>query len=133
MEIFDNICLLVVGMVVGVVKVVLDWICELLKKVGCKFDYRKLLLIVSYVEVIFYCLEVEWEVVCLLILKVVWMVDNKLFNLKEVFIVKVKVGWVVNEIILKCVELVGVFGYVEDELLEKWVWDLKIFDIFEGI
>lgn len=132
MEIFDNICLLVVCFVLGVVKVLLEWICELFNEV-IEYDYGKLVDNVSVVEVELYCMEVEWEVVYWLVMKVVWMVDNKQFNLVEVLIFKVKVGCVGNYVIFKCVELVGFIGYIEDELLEKWVWDLKIFDIFEGI
>lgn len=54
-------------MVVGVVKVVLDCIKVLLKD-SILLDYSKLIYNSSVVEVEFYCMEVDWEVVCLLIL-----------------------------------------------------------------
>ena len=50
METFDNTRPLVAGMAVGVAKAALDRTRELLKKAGCKFDYRKPLLTVSHAE-----------------------------------------------------------------------------------
>lgn len=131
METFDNTRPLVAGMAVGVAKAALDRTRELLKKAGCKFDYRKPLLTVSHAEATLYRLEAE-EAARLLTLKAAWMADNKLPNSKEASIAKAKAGRVANEITLKCVELVGALGYAEDELLEKWARDSKILDIFEG-
>ena len=37
-----------------------------------------------------------------------------------------------KDLALRCVELCGVTGYGERELLEKWARDAKILDIFEG-
>ncbi|VFS83514.1 putative acyl-CoA dehydrogenase [Pseudomonas aeruginosa] len=119
-------------MAVGVAKAALDRTRELLKKAGCKFDYRKPLLTVSHAEATLYRLEAEWEAARLLTLKAAWMADNKLPNSKEASIAKAKAGRVANEITLKCVELAGALGYAEDELLEKWARDSKILDIFEG-
>lgn len=132
METFDNTRPLVAGMAVGVAKAALDRTRELLKKAGCKFDYRKPLLSVSHAEATLYRLEAEWEAARLLTLKAAWMADNKLPNSKEASIAKAKAGRVANEITLKCVELAGALGYAEDELLEKWARDSKILDIFEG-
>ncbi|HBO0209376.1 acyl-CoA dehydrogenase family protein [Pseudomonas aeruginosa] len=132
METFDNTRPLVAGMAVGVAKAALDRTRELLKKAGCKFDYRKPLLTVSHAEATLYRLEAEWEAARLLTLKAAWMADNKLPNSKEASIAKAKAGRVANEITLKCVELAGALGYAEDELLEKWARDSKILDIFEG-
>ncbi len=129
-ETFDNTRPLVAGMAVGVAKAALDRTRELLKKAGCKFDYRKPLLTVSHAEATLYRLEAEWEAARLLTLKAAWMADNKLPNSKEASIAKAKAGRVANEITLKCVELAGALGYAEDELLEKWARDSKILDIF---
>lgn len=107
METFDNTRPLVAGMAVGVAKAALDRTRELLKKAGCKFDYRKPLLTVSHAEATLYRLEAEWEAARLLTLKAAWMADNKLPNSKEASIAKAKAGRVANEITLKCVELAG--------------------------
>ena len=132
METFDNTRPLVAGMAVGVAKAALDRTRELLKKAGCKFDYRKPLLTVSHAEATLYRLEAEWEAARLLTLKAAWMADNKLPNSKEASIAKAKAGRVANEITLKCVELAGALGYAEDELLEKWARDSELLDIIEG-
>lgn len=96
METFDNTRPLVAGMAVGVAKAALDRTRELLKKAGCKFDYRKPLLTVSHAEATLYRLEAEWEAARLLTLKAAWMADNKLPNSKEASIAKAKAGRVAN-------------------------------------
>lgn len=45
---------------------------------------------------------------------------------------KAKAGRVGNAITLRCVELCGVAGYNETQLVEKFARDSKILDIFEG-
>jgi len=132
METFDNTRPLVAAMAVGVAKASLDRARELLKKAGCRFDYRKPLLSVTHAEATLYRLEAEWEAARLLTLKAAWMADNRMPNSKEASIAKAKAGRVANEVTLKCVELAGALGYGEDELLEKWARDSKILDIFEG-
>ncbi|WP_374439340.1 acyl-CoA dehydrogenase family protein [Pseudomonas panipatensis] len=132
METFDNTRPLVAAMAVGVAKASLQRTRELLKSAGCRCDYREPPLTASHAEATLYRLEAEWEAARLLTLKAAWMADNRLPNSKEASIAKAKAGRVANEITLKCVELAGVLGYGEDELLEKWARDSKILDIFEG-
>ncbi|KRW57775.1 acyl-CoA dehydrogenase family protein [Pseudomonas sp. TTU2014-080ASC] len=131
METFDNTRPLVAGMAIGVAKAALDRTRQLLKK-HCAMDYKKPLLSVSHAEATLYRLEAEWEAARLLTMKAAWMADNKMPNSKEASMAKAKAGRVANEVTLKCVELAGVMGYSEDELLEKWARDSKILDIFEG-
>jgi acyl-CoA dehydrogenase len=60
------------------------------------------------------------------------MADNRMPNSLQASMAKAKAARVANEITLRCVDLVGVRGYDESELLEKWARDSKILDIFEG-
>ena len=46
--------------------------------------------------------------------------------------VKAKASLVVTQITQKCVEILGPLGYSRKYLLEKWLRDAKINDIFEG-
>jgi acyl-CoA dehydrogenase len=60
------------------------------------------------------------------------MLDNKERNSLEASMAKAKAGLAVTQITQKCVELMGPLGYSRQLLLEKWMRDAKINDIFEG-
>jgi acyl-CoA dehydrogenase len=60
------------------------------------------------------------------------MADNSKPNSLQASMAKAKAGRTCVEVTLGCVELCGVVGYTEHELLEKWARDSKILDIFEG-
>ncbi|HIQ12454.1 MAG TPA: acyl-CoA dehydrogenase, partial [Caldilineales bacterium] len=53
-------------------------------------------------------------------------------NSLEASMAKTKAGKVVTSITQKCVELLGPLGYSREYLVEKWMRDAKINDIFEG-
>ncbi len=53
-------------------------------------------------------------------------------NSLEASMAKVKSGQVVTRITQKCVELLGPLGYSRELLVEKWMRDAKINDIYEG-
>jgi acyl-CoA dehydrogenase len=131
MQTFDNTRPLVAAMALGVARASLDRTRELLKD-HLSLNYSKPMLTASHAEATLNRLEAEWEAAKLLTLKAAWMADNKIPNSKEASMAKAKAGRVGNELTLKCVELCGAAGYLEDELLEKWARDSKILDIFEG-
>jgi len=131
MQTFDNTRPLVAAMALGVARASLDRTRELLKD-HLSPNYSKPMLTASHAEATLNRLEAEWEAAKLLTLKAAWMADNKIPNSKEASMAKAKAGRVGNELTLKCVELCGAAGYLEDELLEKWARDSKILDIFEG-
>ena len=68
----------------------------------------------------------------LMILKAVWMADNRKPNALESSMSKVKAGDVVTRVTQKAVEIMGPLGYSREFLLEKWFRDAKITDIYEG-
>jgi acyl-CoA dehydrogenase len=68
----------------------------------------------------------------LLVLKSVWMADNRIPNSKEASMAKLRAGDVVTKITQRAVELMGPLGYSREYLLEKWFRDAKITDIYEG-
>jgi acyl-CoA dehydrogenase len=67
-----------------------------------------------------------------LVIKAVWMADNRMPNSMEASMSKVRSGDVVTRITQKAVEIMGPLGYSRDHLLEKWFRDAKITDIYEG-
>jgi acyl-CoA dehydrogenase len=68
----------------------------------------------------------------LLVLKSVWMADNRIPNSKEASMAKLRAGDVVTRITQRAVEIMGPLGYSRETLLEKWFRDAKISDIYEG-
>jgi acyl-CoA dehydrogenase len=68
----------------------------------------------------------------LLVLKAVWMMDERKPNNLEASMSKVRAGDIVVRMTQRAVELLGPLGYSRQELLEKWFRDAKINDLYEG-
>jgi len=77
-------------------------------------------------------MEIMLRSAWLLVLKAAWMADEGKPNTLEASMAKVRAGEVVTRITQRAVELLGPLGYSKDLLLEKWMRDAKINDIFEG-
>src|SRR5436309_12582781 len=77
-------------------------------------------------------MEAQLEVARLLTWRAAWMMDNGMRNNLEASMAKAKAGLVVTQITQKAVEILGPLGYSRQLLLEKWMRDAKINDIFEG-
>jgi acyl-CoA dehydrogenase len=60
------------------------------------------------------------------------MLDNGKRNNLEASMSKAKAGLVVTWVTQKAVEILGPLGYSRSTLLEKWMRDAKISDIYEG-
>ena len=60
------------------------------------------------------------------------MIDRRERNSLEASMAKAKAGLAVTQLCQKAVELMGPLGYSREYLLEKWMRDCKINDIFEG-
>jgi len=77
-------------------------------------------------------MEVQLKAACLLTWRAAWMLDTGKRNNLEASMAKAKAGLVVTQITQKAVEILGPLGYSRKLLLEKWMRDAKINDIFEG-
>ncbi|WP_027019669.1 acyl-CoA dehydrogenase family protein [Corynebacterium sputi] len=132
MATFDNTRPLVAGMAIGVSRASLEELRRILEEAGETIDYDVPVYSQSAAVAEYLRLESDWEAAYLLALRATWMADNKKPNTLEASISKAKAGRVGVEITLKAVELAGVYGYSERNLLEKWSRDSKILDIFEG-
>ena len=77
-------------------------------------------------------METQLKAAWLLTLRAVWMADVKIHNPAEASMCKAKAGEAVTWVTQKAVELMGPLGYSRQLLLEKWMRDAKINDIFEG-
>ena len=132
MQTFDNTRPMVAGMSVGIARAALERTRELLGKQGIEVTYRGSIWTRSAIEAELVRMEAELDAAKLLTWRAAWMADNKQPNSMEASMAKAKAGRVGNAITLRCVELCGVVGYSENELLEKWARDAKILDLFEG-
>ena len=132
MQTFDNTRPLVAGMAVGLTKACLDRTRELLSKANVTIDYQKPARLQHAAAAELLRMEADYEAARLLTLQAAWMADNRQPNSLQASMAKAKAGRTCVDVALKCVELCGVAGYSEDELLEKWARDAKILDIFEG-
>jgi len=77
-------------------------------------------------------MEIMLKSAWLMVIKAVWMADNKIPNALESSMCKVKAGDVTTKITQKAVEILGPLGYSREFLVEKWFRDAKITDIYEG-
>lgn len=132
MATFDATRPLVAATGVGVARAALDLVKELLAKQGIQVRYGLPRQKMTNVEREIIDMEVMLRSAWLLVIKAVWMADNKKPNPLEASMCKLRAGDVVNKITQKSVELMGPLGYTRDLLLEKWFRDAKITDIYEG-
>jgi acyl-CoA dehydrogenase len=132
MATFDATRPLVAASGIGVARAALEFVKEKLAEQGVQIRYglprQKLTCIERDVIEMDIMLRSAW----LMIIKAVWMADNKKPNALESSMSKVRSGDVVTRITQKAVEIMGPLGYSREFLLEKWFRDAKITDIYEG-
>jgi acyl-CoA dehydrogenase len=132
MATFDSTRPSVAASALGIARASLELVKELLALSGVEVRYdrpRHLLpaLVRDVVD-----MEAQLRAAWLLTLKAGWLMDRKLPNTVESSMCKVKAGDVVTKITQKGVEIMGPLGYSRRLLLEKWMRDAKINDLFEG-
>ena len=132
MATFDATRPLVAAAGLGVARAALEFLKEKLAESGVQIRYglprQKLTNVEREVIDCDVMLKSGW----LMVLKAVWMADNKKSNALESSMSKVKAGDVGTKITQKAVEILGPLGYSREFLLEKWFRDAKITDIYEG-
>jgi acyl-CoA dehydrogenase len=132
MATFDATRPLVAASGLGVARAALEFLKEKLAENGIQIRYglprQKLTSIERDVIDMDIMLKSAW----LMVIKAVWMADNKKSNALEASMSKVKAGDVCTKITQKVVEILGPLGYSREFLAEKWFRDAKITDIYEG-
>lgn len=132
MQTFDNTRPLVAAMAIGVARAALEECRKHLETAGITISYDSPANNQTAAAAEFLRMEADWEAARLLTLQAAWMADNSQPNSLQASMAKAKAGRMVVDVTSKCVELCGTVGYGETELMEKWVRDAKILDIFEG-
>jgi acyl-CoA dehydrogenase len=132
METFDATRPLIAAQGVGLARATLELLKENLAQQGIAIRYGFPRQKLTNIERDIIDMEMMLRSAWLLVLKAVWMADNRMTNVKEASMSKVRGGDVVTKVTQKAVEIMGPLGYSRDMLLEKWFRDAKICDIYEG-
>jgi acyl-CoA dehydrogenase len=132
MATFDATRPLVAATAIGVARATVEMLKQQLTEQGITIRYGLPRQKLTSVEKEVIDMEVLLRSAWLLVLKAVWMADNRIHNPLEASMSKVRAGDVVTKITQKAVEIMGPLGYSRDFLLEKWFRDAKISDIYEG-
>ena len=132
MATFDATRPLVAASGLGVARAALEFLKEKLAESGVQIRYGAPRQKLTNVEREVIDMEIMLKSAWLMVLKAVWMADNKKPNALESSMSKVKAGDVTTKVTQKAVEILGPLGYSREFLAEKWFRDAKITDIYEG-
>lgn len=132
MRTFDATRPLVAASALGIARATLEVLKDELEKEGAEIRYGLPRSRLTNLEREVIDMEILLRSAWLLVLKAVWMADERMPNPLESSMSKVRAGDVVVKITQRAVELMGPIGYSRDLLLEKWFRDAKINDLYEG-
>jgi len=132
MATFDATRPIAAAMATGVGRAALDHVRDFLadQKVPVRYGISPRRL--SSLERDFMEMEMQLKAARLLTWRAAWMLDMGQRNSLEASMAKAKAGKAVTLITQKAVELLGPLGYSRTLLVEKWMRDAKINDIYEG-
>jgi acyl-CoA dehydrogenase len=132
MATFDASRPIVAAMAVGVGSASLEFLIEELARQGVAIRYDAPRSARSAIERDVMEMEAELQAARLLTWRAAWMMGQGRPNSLEASMAKAKAGIVVTRVTQKAVELLGPPGYSQKLLVEKWMRDAKINDIYEG-
>ncbi len=132
MATFDATRPLVSASAIGIARAALEFLKEALSERGVQIRYGLPRSRMTNLEREIIDMEVMLRSAWLLVLKAVWLIDQRQPNTLESSMSKVRAGDVVTKITQRAVELLGPIGYSREYLLEKWFRDAKINDLYEG-
>lgn len=132
MATFDASRPIVAAMAVGVGRAALDFVREELDRQGVAIRYDAPASQLTAIERDVMEMEAELQAARLLTWRAAWMMGKGKPNNLEASQAKAKAGLAVTKITQKAVEILGPQGYSKKLLVEKWMRDAKINDIYEG-
>lgn len=122
----------VAAMAVGVARAALEFTRETLEDEGCTFSYDRGQHRLTAVQKAMLDMEANLDAARFLVWRSAAMLNAGVRNSLEASMAKAKAGRTATLVTQKCVELLGPRGYSREWLVEKWMRDCKITDIFEG-
>jgi acyl-CoA dehydrogenase len=132
MATFDATRPAVAASALGIGRAAVDFVRDALAKAGVTIRYDAPYGKVTALERDFMEMESSLQAARLLTWRAAWMMDRGMQNNLEASMCKAKAGLAVTLVTQKAVEILGPLGYSRKLLLEKWMRDAKINDIFEG-
>src|SRR5581483_8569287 len=123
MATFDATRPLVAASGLGVARAALEFLKEKLEENGIGIRYGLPRQKLTNIEREVIDMEIMLKSAWLMVMKAVWMADNKKPNALESSMSKVKAGDVTTKITQKAVEILGPLGYSREFLAEKWMRD----------
>jgi len=132
MATFDASRPLVAASTLGAGRAALEFLKEKLAENGIEIPYGRPYHKLTAVQRDVMEMESQLHAAYLLTLRSVAMMDEGQHNSLEASMAKVKAGKVVTEVAQKAVGMLGTMGYSREWLVEKWMRDAKIGDIYEG-
>ena len=132
MATFDATRPIVAASGIGVAQAALDVVKQTLKDNGVEIRYEAPRHTMTVLEREVMWMESQLQAARLLTYRACNMMDRGERNSREASMCKAKAGLAVTRITQKAVEVLGPLGYSRKLLLEKWMRDAKITDIYEG-
>jgi acyl-CoA dehydrogenase len=132
MKTFDMTRPFVATQAIGVARAALDFTKEKLEEEGYNFPYDRSIGELSVIQYSILEMEANLEVARLLTHRALAMMNKGMRNSLEASMCKAKAGRSATLVSQKCVALLGPLGYSREWLVEKWMRDSKITDLFEG-
>ena len=132
MATFDATRPFIAAQALGVGRAALDFVREALEKEGIEIRYGLPRNKLTALERDVMDMESNFKAAQLLTLRAFSLMSQFLPNSLEASMAKAKAGLAITKITQKAVEIMGPLGYSRKSLLEKWMRDGKINDIFEG-
>jgi acyl-CoA dehydrogenase len=132
MKTFDASRPAVAASAMGIARAAVEFTREKLAEEGIVLDYTKSLYEMTAVERDLMEMEARHKGAWLLTLRAVSLMAHGESNRLESSMCKYRAGEAVTWITQKAVELLGPMGYSREYLVEKWMRDAKITDIYEG-
>jgi acyl-CoA dehydrogenase len=132
MQTFNVTRPLVAASGLGVARAALEEVKRLLKEQGVEIRYGVPRSRMTNIEREIIDMERMLRSSWWLTLKAIWMSDHRKSNVAESAMSKLHAGDACTRITQKAVEILGPMGYSREFLLEKWMRDAKITDIYEG-
>jgi acyl-CoA dehydrogenase len=117
---------------IGIGRAALEFVKERLAEEGVALRINISPYRMTAVERDIHEMEANLKAARLLTWRACCMLDRRERNSLEASMAKAKAGLAVTRVCQKAVEIMGPLGYSRDLLLEKWMRDCKINDIFEG-
>ncbi len=132
MATFDASRPLVAAGALGIGRAAVEFVKEKLAEEGIEIPYDQPYHKLSAIQRDVLDMEAEMKAAYLLTLRAIAQLDAKEPNSLEASMAKVKAGKAVTQVTQKAVEILGPMGYSREWLVEKWMRDGKINDIYEG-